>query len=148
MRRALPVPRWAVSFADLGLVLIGCFVMLHAMETARPKADATAALPVREHATTIFQARELFEPGEARLLAGAVPTLQAEGGRWAGRPIRIVSRGAAEGSVRLDRFELAAARSAAMARALRDGGVSERDIEIRVEAAEANARQTIALVAR
>lgn len=148
MRRALPVPRWAVSFADLGLVLIGCFVMLHAMETARPKADATAALPVREHATTIFQARELFEPGEARLLATAVPTLQAEGGRWAGHPIRIVSRGAAEGSVRLDRFELAAARSAAMARALRDGGVSEGDIEIRVEAAEANTRQTIALVPR
>ena len=32
----LPLPRWAVSFADLILLLLGCFVMLHAMEASRP----------------------------------------------------------------------------------------------------------------
>ena len=30
-----PVPRWAISFADLVLLLLGCFVLLHAMESAR-----------------------------------------------------------------------------------------------------------------
>ena len=43
------VPRWAVSFADLGLLLLGCFVLLHAMEAQRPTAAAgsTAAAMVR-----------------------------------------------------------------------------------------------------
>lgn len=148
MRLAAPVPRWAVSFADLGLLLIGCFVMLHALDMAQPKAGAPAAPSAPERVAQLFRAQALFEPGEARLLPAAVPTLQAEGRRWAGRPIRIVSRGAAEGSVRLDRFELAAARSAAVARALRDGGVREGDIEIRVEAAEADEAQTLGIVPR
>jgi flagellar motor protein MotB len=148
MRIAAPVPRWAVSFADLGLLLIGCFVMLHAMEVAQPKAGAATAPSAPERAAQAFRAQALFEPGEARLIESAVPALRAEGRRWAGRPIRIVSRGAAEGSVRLDRFELAAARSAAVARVLRDNGVREGDIEIRVESAWSNTGQTLSIIPR
>ena len=35
-------PRWAVSFADLGLLLLGCFVMLHAMSRIDGEAGASA----------------------------------------------------------------------------------------------------------
>jgi hypothetical protein len=44
-----------------------------------------------------------------------------EGVRLAGRPVRIFSLGTGEGGGRLDRFELAAARAAAVGRALREG---------------------------
>ncbi len=120
----MAVPRWAVSFADLGLVLIACFVMLNAMEAARPKADSDAVrvpAPVASIPAETYRAEELFEPGEARLTEAARAELRAAGGRWAGRPIRIVSRGAGTGSARLDRFELAAARSAAVARGVARG---------------------------
>lgn len=134
--KAAPVPRWAVSFADLGLLLIGCFVMLHALQSARPEAEGVPAPPVPAmRGDETWRAADLFEPGEARLAPRARAMLQATGRRWAGRSIRIISRGAAEGGARLDRFELAAARSAAVARALREGGVGERDIEVRLEEA-------------
>ena len=35
--------RWAISFADLLLLLLGCFVFLHAIEAARPTASAGSA---------------------------------------------------------------------------------------------------------
>ncbi|MDQ8757181.1 flagellar motor protein MotB [Sphingosinicella sp. LHD-64] len=148
MRIALPVPRWAVSFADLGLVLIACFVMLNAMQAARPKADAGTRAESEARPGRVLSATQMFEPGEARLTPAALTELRAEGRRWAGRPIRIVSRGAAEGNARLERFELAAARSAAAARALRDSGVRENDIELRVEQADGGAGQTLAILPR
>ncbi len=143
------VPRWAISFADLGLLLIGCFVMLHAMEAARPKADgamaaAQAALPGDE----AFPVDTLFEPGEARLTDAGRAILAAAGERWAGRPLRIVSRGGNDAGLRLDRFELAAARSAATARVLAGHGVDEGDIEIRIEDAGGAAAQVIAIAPR
>lgn len=148
--RVAAAPRWAVSFADLGLLLIGCFVMLNAMESARPKADgATAPAVPMAPADETYRAADLFEPGEARLGPEARAILQSAGRRWAGRQIRILSRGAAEGGARLDRFELAAARSAAVARALHEGGVGERDIEVRLEEAGDDAHdQVIAIAGR
>ena len=146
----LPLPRWAVSFADLVLLLLGCFVMLHALEASRPKAAAAAAVaapaaaPVRR-----FAAAELFQSGEALLRPDARETLRAEGGRLAGRPVRILSSGTGEDGGRLDRFELAAARAAAIGRALREGGLAERDIAIvMAEAGAPGAGQTIAIARR
>lgn len=148
--KAGAIPRWAVSFADLGLLLIGCFVMLHAIEASRPKADAGPVAPpaFRARGEESYHAAELFEAGDARLTAPARARLQAAGRHWIGQPIRVVSYGAAEGSARLDRFELAAARSAAVARALREGGVREGDVEIRVEGAAATAQDQVIEVVR
>ena len=43
----LPLPRWAVSFADLLLLLLGCFVLLHAMEAQRLDGGGRARPPAR-----------------------------------------------------------------------------------------------------
>ena len=126
---SLPIARWSVSFADLGLLLLGCFVMLHAMESARPKAAAPASTAATPRSRA-FDAASLFQPGEAVLLEPARARLKAEGRRLAGRSIAIVSRGAGEGGGRLDRFELSAARAAAVGRALQEGGADRRSIAI------------------
>ena len=123
----VPVPRWAVSFADLFLLLLGCFVLLHAMESARPRAGAEASAG---RAAGGYRAADLFQPGEAVLKPEARALLQAEGQRLAGREIRIISAGTAEAGGRLDRFELSAARAAAVGRALQEGGVRDRDVAI------------------
>ena len=145
----LPLPRWAVSFADLVLLLLGCFVMLHALEASRPKAAAAAAVAAPAAPVRRFAAAELFQSGEALLRPDARETLRAEGGRLAGRPVRILSSGTGEEGGRLDRFELAAARAAAIGRALREGGLAERDIAIvMAEAGAPGAGQTIAIARR
>ena len=142
----VPVPRWAVSFADLVLLLLGCFVLLHAMEAARPHGSAGAgAAP----AASGYRAADLFQPGEAVLKLEARVQLQAEGRRLAGRALAIASTGADEAGGRLDRFELSAARAAAVGRALQEGGVRERDVSIAVaDSAEPNAGQRIAVTLR
>jgi hypothetical protein len=75
--------------------------------------------------------------------------LQAEGRRLAGHEIRIVSAGTAEAGGRLDRFELSAARAAAVGRALQEGGVRDRDVAIAMaDAADPAAGQRIAVSLR
>lgn len=142
----IPVPRWAISFADLALLLLGCFVLLHAMEAARPHAAAGAgAAP----AASGYRAADLFQPGEAVLKPEARALLQAEGRRLAGRALAIASTGTAEAGGRLDRFELSAARAAAVGRALQEGGVRERDVAIAVaDSADRGAGQRIAISLR
>lgn len=125
----VPVPRWAVSFADLVLLLLGCFVLLHAMESSRPHGSAAAAAAP---GAASWRAADLFQPGEAVLKPEARTVLQAEGRRLAGRAVSIVSAGTAEAGGRLDRFELSAARAAAVGRALQEGGVRDRDVAIAV----------------
>ena len=66
------------------------------------------------------------------LKPAARAALQAEGRRLAGRAVGIVSSGTAEAGGRLDRFELSAARAAAVGRALQEGGVRDRDIAIAI----------------
>ncbi|HTU13310.1 MAG TPA: flagellar motor protein [Allosphingosinicella sp.] len=147
----LPLPRWAVSFADLGLLLLGCFVLLHAMEAQRPRAtaDAPATASAQPAPARSFAASEVFQSGEALLTPEAREALRAEGARLAGHPIRILSTGTGEEGGRLDRFELAAARTAAVARALREGGLAEQHIAIAMgEAGVPGAGQTIAISRR
>ncbi len=148
----LPLPRWAISFADLVLLLLGCFVLLHAMEASRPKAAAAGAIAVASpQAAPVrsFAASEVFQSGEALLTPEAREALRAEGARLAGHPVRIVSTGTSEEGGRLDRFELAAARAAAVGRALREGGLAERDIAMAVgDSASPGAGQTIAISRR
>jgi flagellar motor protein MotB len=142
----VPVPRWAVSFADLFLLLLGCFVLLHAMEAARPQAGdpADAGRPAGG-----YRAAELFQAGEAVLKPAARTLLRAEGRRLAGHRIMIFSAGTAEAGGRLDRFELSAARAAAIGRALQEGGVHDRDVAvIMTESADPAAGQRIAISLR
>jgi len=135
VRRAAPT--WAVSFADLGVLLLGCFVMLHAMEAARPDA---VAVPVPAAAPTPriedLEASELFEPGEARLRFGVGDRLRGVALRLPAGSLELVSRGTGEGGSRLDRFELAAARAAAVSRALQSAGVAEGRLTLRIEDAD------------
>jgi len=124
----VPVPRWAVSFADLFLLLLGCFVLLHAMEASR----GSPAMSASRAAAGGYRAADLFQPGEAVLRPEARAMLQGEGRRLAGHEVRIVSAGTAEAGGRLDRFELSAARAAAVGRALQEGGVRDRDVAIAI----------------
>ena len=134
MRRA--VPSWALSFADIGLLLLGCFVMLNAMQANRPMPVlAPTPMPsVPAYRLQTLHAGDLFETGEARLRPGAHARLRGVAQGLSGGAIEVVSRGGAEGGNRLDRFELAAARAAAVARALRESGVPERRLTLRLEA--------------
>lgn len=119
---AVRFPSWAVSFADLAFLLLGCFVLITALKAPNASAAASDGAQVA--------AAELFEPGEARLTAAGAARLAALARD--GKAV-IVSRGEDGGGSRYDGFELAAARAAAAGRALsREGGTPA---EIRVEPA-------------
>ncbi|WP_165357571.1 flagellar motor protein MotB [Sphingosinicella sp. CPCC 101087] len=127
--RSSPAPRWTVSFADLALLLLGSFVMLHALRPPAPPATAAAAAPA-SGATIEFDARELFEPGEARLNPTGRARLALVARSAAGGRVVLDSSGVEPGGQRLDSFELAAARAAALGRAL---NAAERDVSASVE---------------
>ena len=116
------------------------------MEAARAQRRARPASP---SAAGGYRAADLFQPGEAVLRPDARGRLQAEGRRLAGHRVRIVSAGTAEAGGRLDRFELSAARAAAVGRALQEGGVRDRDVAIAMaDGADPAAGQKIAISLR
>jgi len=132
-------PIWTTSFLDLCLVLLGFFVMLHAVEGHRSELVAglhrsfsDAAEPRVEHHTitpaSLFQSGEaLFRPGlEARLVAIG---RQAAASR---AHVSIESVGIDPATNRFDGWELAAARTAAVARTIRSGGLGDGAIEIAI----------------
>lgn len=132
--RAPALPRWAVSFADLALLLLAFFVLLQAGNGRQVASAARAAFASGPIVGPLLDgpAARLFEPGEARLLPGARARLQGIG-RTAGaarRRLLIQSRGVEHGARRFDAWELSAARAAALARALEEGGMREDRIEI------------------
>lgn len=111
MRARGPQRRWALSLADLAL-LIACILLL-SVRTGHGIAPQTSAIARPQ---TIAISR-LFAPGEAVLQSGAADDLR----RIIGLQRRVTVRVAmdASASARLDAWELAAARTAAIARALR-----------------------------
>lgn len=130
MRRAA-MPRWAVSFADLSLLLLAFFVLLHAGNAREVAASARAAFAGEPLPGPLLEARadSLFEPGEARLTAAAKARLLRIA-RLSKRPLVVESEGRDAGARRFDGWELAAARAAAVARALSEGGVAEERVSI------------------
>jgi flagellar motor protein MotB len=142
--------RWAISFADLLLLLLGCFVFLHAIEAARPTARAAAAPgpAPRLAAVAVFDAAGLFEPGEARLTDAGRARIAAIAPGLRGGNVLVASRGLGEGGGRLDRFELAAARSVAVSRALRAAGLDERAIAVSFDEAAGRRGQRITVSRR
>lgn len=128
-------PRWLMSFADLCLLLLGFFVLLHARADGHGAAASVRAAFGGKAGTgsTIEQpATLLFEPGEAVLRQGEARRLAAFGAALRTRPghVRVASRGSASATGRFDGWELAAARTAAVARAVAAGGIDPQRIEI------------------
>jgi flagellar motor protein MotB len=151
---ALPVPRWAISFADLTMLLLAYFVLLHIGDERVVMAGARAAFSGKPaDGGPLFEAKaaSMFEPGEARLKPEARLRLAAAARRAAAGKGRLVvaSAGRAGSGSRFDGWELGAARAAAVARALAGAGIRESDIEIVIPPSRAAAageqRLTVAL---
>ena len=123
-------PLWLTSFADLALLLLAFFVMLQST-AGRDPARATAA-SLAGQAPEPHTAARMFEPGEARLLSAARGGFAALGEEAASGDarVRIESRGFDAAGRRFDGWELAAARTAAVARAVEAGGLPAARIEI------------------
>ncbi|MEH3106319.1 MAG: flagellar motor protein [Sphingomonas fennica] len=140
-------PRWMMSFADICLLLLGFMVLLHAQAIdGRKLAQGMRAAfgnagPAADHD---LAAGTLFAPAEAVLRPPARARLAALGRAAAahGRGVRIESRGTdpAPGG-RLDRWELAAARTAAVARAVAAGGLREDAIQVSIPQLGGSERQ-------
>jgi len=107
--------RWAISLADLLMLLLGFFVLLDASRTARAAqmdsvsaaVGGTPARGMRADAAT------LFADGEAMLTPVGLARIQAIKGDAL---IRVAVRQHTQG--RYDGWDLAAARGAAIARAM------------------------------
>ena len=128
--------RWAVSFADLLLLLLAFFVLLQASGARRDVVLAGVAQQFGGRATrqgVELRAADLFVPGEAlltgqghaRLVAIARPMASDPGG------IEIRSRGSDRARQRFDDWDLAAARLGAVARALKQAGIAQDRLLIR-----------------
>lgn len=132
--KAERLPRWAISFADLALLLLAFFVLLHAGSARDVAAGARAAFSAEPLPRPLLkeEAAALFERGEARLRPYGYARLVRIGRESAGngRSLIVESEGRDPAGRRFDGWELAAARSAALARALSEGGLSEDRVEI------------------
>lgn len=125
--------RWAVSFADLCLLLVGFLVIAQA-RADRPAIAASVRQAFGEtppDRARLIAAR-LFQPGEAVLTDRGRAEIAAIAARAKTGSIRIDSAGADRATTRLDGWELAAARTASVARALVWQGVPEERITLAI----------------
>lgn len=138
--KAATQPRWLLSFADLILLLLAFFVMLHARQSDADRivqgiGDALGPKTSRTMDGG-FQADALFEAGEAVLKPAAQKDLNALAAQWAG-PGRVIitSIGQSHAGARFDTWELSAARAAAVARHLSLTGIAAETIDIDMDPA-------------
>lgn len=127
--------RWALSFADLCLLLLGFFVLLQANQANRDEtlAGLNAYFGAIEAPRQIdLAADRLFQPGEALLSsAGRAELIRTARPFFAEKGmIRIQSLGLAAGQHRFDAWDLSAARLGAVARALVNAGVAPERLRI------------------
>ncbi|WP_419827974.1 OmpA family protein [Sphingomonas sp.] len=128
--------RWTLSFADLCLVLLAFLLMLQA-NRASPQAlgaGIRTAFGASPPLVSDRVAASLFEPGEAILRGDARADLVAigRGAAAAHAVVTVESRGSDGASRRFDGWELAAARAAAVARAIAEGGLDPVRIDVSV----------------
>jgi len=127
--------RWALSFADLCLLLLAFFALLQADRATRDQALAGIGSYFGMHEAphqVDLAARDLFEPGEALLSAHGRAALLAAAEPFARSAgiIRIQSVGIDAGERRFDAWDLAAARLGAVARTLVAAGVPSKRLRI------------------
>jgi flagellar motor protein MotB len=128
--------RWALSFADLCLLLLGFFVLLQAKPNANHlSAGLRAAFGTRANAALEENANAWFEPGEAVLTPQAHKILDDFAQTAGGGGLIVSSRGTEPKTARFDGWELAAARTAAVARALSKGGLAEDKVAVAIDPA-------------
>jgi hypothetical protein len=129
MIRAPRRARWALSFADLCLLLLGFFVLLQAHSKRdsalaginayfRDGGTGARAIDADIPATMLFVANEamLTPAGRVRIVSIAREALESGG------VLRISSQGTDPGTARFDGWDLASARLGAVARALIQAG--------------------------
>lgn len=137
MMRASDQTRWLLSFADLILLLLAFFVLLHA-QSINPDAVVESigeAFSAEARPATIERrivADEIFNRGEAVLRPDARVAFEGFARSWARRrgTVSITSIGRADDSARFDGWELAAARAAALGRLIRNAGMDPQAIQI------------------
>ena len=128
--------RWAVSFADLLLLLLGFFILLQASGQKRDAMLAQVRQQFGGRAVAKdmdLRAAELFLPDEA-LLSGqgrAAVARVAAGVRTGSGSIDISSLGTDPSRRRFDPWDLAAARLGAVARELKAQGLAGDRLRIR-----------------
>jgi hypothetical protein len=129
--------RWALSFADLCLVLLGFLLLLqaHRGDPAALNAGLRAAFGAPQPTSLDESAAGLFQPGEAILLPQARARFQALGRDAAGKGglIHVESVGTDSAAHRFDGWELAAARTAAIARAVSEGGLDAAKVDLSID---------------
>ena len=79
--KAHAVPRWAISLADIMMLLLGFFILLQAGKATDVAAGARAAFSMEPQPRALLttEAAALFEPGEARLRPTARARLASPG---------------------------------------------------------------------
>ncbi|MDH7639632.1 OmpA family protein [Sphingomonas oryzagri] len=137
--------RWAMSFADLCLVLLGFLLLLqaHRGDPAALNAGIRAAFGSSAPKTFDETATSLFEPGEAILLPNARAHFRAIGHDAAGQGgiVHVESIGTDAAARRFDAWELAAARAAAIARAVSEGGLDAKQVDLAIDGTGPASRQ-------
>lgn len=127
--------RWAVSFADLLLLLLGFFVLLQASGGRRDAllSQMSQQFGGRPMAQGVeLRATDLFVPGEAMLTPAGRARLAAAAKRFGtATGIDLRSDGIDQAQHRFDEWDLAAARLGAVARALRAAGIARDRLTIR-----------------
>jgi len=128
-----PAKRSLISFLDLALLMTGVMAMLASVGGQHPAAATAIAARFGDGAIDrrqlLLPIETLFEPSEARLSAAGrarLAKVAAEAGR--GELAIAVPVGHAPPDGRLDRWELAAARTASIMRALMAAGLDERQM--------------------
>jgi len=133
--------RWVLSFADLTLLLLAFFIMMQAQAGDRMKVAAGIRSAFGgnggsngQDSLQGFAAARLFYDAEAILKPGEADRFRAIGAEAAktGQRVIVSSQGRDGQSARLDSWELSAARTTAVARAIRIGGLPDSMIEITI----------------
>ncbi|MCP1471564.1 flagellar motor protein MotB [Sphingobium sp. OAS761] len=138
--------RWAVSFADLLLLLLGFFILLQASGARRASmlSGLAGQFGGRPMAAGVdVRAADLFVSGEALLTPGGRARIAAIARHFAAEPgLEIRSHGSDPAHQRFDEWDLAAARLGAVARTLRADGMAGDRLRIRgLDQGEAGAEQ-------
>ena len=127
--------RWALSFADLALLLLGFFVLLQASNGRQREVVSGVAQEFGAPAkpADMVLARGLFQRGEALLTPAGEQTVAAVAARHHSSKsmVEIRSIGLDSDTNRFDSWDLAAARLGAAARALAAHGIARERIVIR-----------------